>query len=149
MVANAPPTIKNGRRRTFRAAHAHSPGRERVKNRSTPVAGELLSHAAKPSFPQNSDEIALVGDDTGLPDDGPEHQAQSNGGHGQRHPKMGLGYWLIQTAKRLNHPSSRRAPYKSRAVGSRVPGRERRIDYLVAARHVSYGKSGATLWKAG
>ena len=80
-----------------------------MKNRSTSVAGKLLFQTAKLSVPQNSDEIALVDDDIGLPDDGPEHQAQGHDGQGQRHPKIGIGNWFIQTVKSSNHLFSRSA----------------------------------------
>ena len=94
IFANASPE-KNGRRQRFRAAHAHSPGRERVKIDPSKISGRYLSHAAKPGGPHNPDKIALIDNNIGLPEDGPEHQAHSNGGHGQRHPKMGIGGRLI------------------------------------------------------
>ncbi len=67
------------------------PGGESVKNRPKRAADEFLSKGAKLGGPHDADEIPLVDKGTVLPDDGPEHYAQSNGGHGQRHPKMGIG----------------------------------------------------------
>src|SRR6266851_6285045 len=82
------------------------PGGESVKNRPKRATDELLSKGAKRGGPPYADEIPLVDKDTVLPDDSPKHQAQSNTGRGQRHPKMGIGCLLFWTAKRLNHQSS-------------------------------------------
>jgi hypothetical protein len=102
-ILEDPSPEKNGRRQKFRAAHAHSPGRERVKIDASKISGRYLSHAAKPGGPHNPDKIALIDNDIGLPEDGPEHQTQDDGGYAQCHPKMGFGCWLIQSANRSNH----------------------------------------------
>jgi hypothetical protein len=81
-VASAPPTLI-------------PPGGENAKNRTKPAGGSSLSHATKSSVRHKSDEIALIDNDLGLPEDGPEHQAHSDGGHGQRDPKLGFGRRLI------------------------------------------------------
>ncbi len=72
--------------------------------------GGGLSNAAEAGHRKNSYELALIVNDTGLPDDGPQHQGHHDGGHNQCHADMRFGGGLFQPTRPGDHLSSWDAP---------------------------------------
>jgi hypothetical protein len=112
---------------------AYPPGRESITTIANHFTYAVPRLAAQAGVPHPADDVALVEDDVGLPNDGPKHETHGRGSHGKRHSELRFTRRHAKTAKESEHLYSPGAHIQVESDGLYVPSGERWMDYQVAA----------------